>query len=113
MRGATCVNEADLRAIGAVEACARLKFPFGNRISLNTLHAMAAALTCGWCGLRPEKPKPGSTPKCGGGCSRPWWQPVQPQLSSVGKAPVKRATEAAKHGPEQHAGHDDRNGELV
>lgn len=34
----------DLRAIGAVEAYARLRFRFGRSISRNMLHAMAAAL---------------------------------------------------------------------
>ncbi|UVC07603.1 TfoX/Sxy family DNA transformation protein [Rhizobium sp. TH2] len=34
----------DLRAIGAVEAYARLRFRFGDIITRNMLHAMAAAL---------------------------------------------------------------------
>lgn len=34
----------DLRAIGAVEAYARLRFRFGRAISRNMLHALAAAL---------------------------------------------------------------------
>jgi DNA transformation protein len=34
----------DLRAIGAVEAYARLRFRFGKVISRNMLHALAAAL---------------------------------------------------------------------
>ena len=34
----------DLRALGAVEAYARLRFHFGSRITRNMLHAWAAAL---------------------------------------------------------------------
>jgi DNA transformation protein len=34
----------DLRSIGAVEAYARLRFRFGDTITRNMLHAMAAAL---------------------------------------------------------------------
>jgi len=37
-------KEEDLRALGAVEAYARLKFQFGREISLNALWAMDAAL---------------------------------------------------------------------
>jgi DNA transformation protein len=37
-------TEADLRAIGAVEAYARLRFRFGKHITCNMLHALAAAL---------------------------------------------------------------------
>jgi DNA transformation protein len=35
----------DIRAIGAVETYARLRFRFGQAISRNMLHALAAALT--------------------------------------------------------------------
>lgn len=38
-------NADDLRAMGAIEAYARLKFQFGRGISLNALWAMDAALS--------------------------------------------------------------------
>ncbi|MBX9459447.1 MAG: TfoX/Sxy family protein [Rhizobium sp.] len=45
----------DLRAIGAVEAYARLRFRFGRRINRNMLFAMAAALAdTDWRNLTPE-----------------------------------------------------------
>jgi DNA transformation protein len=39
------LNARDLRAIGSVEAYARLKFRFGREITLNALWAMDAALS--------------------------------------------------------------------
>jgi DNA transformation protein len=45
----------DLRAIGAVETYARLRFRFGKAITRNMLHAMAAALAdIDWRQLSPE-----------------------------------------------------------
>jgi DNA transformation protein and related proteins len=45
----------DLRALGAVETYARLRFRFGRSISRNMLHAMAAALAdIDWRELSPE-----------------------------------------------------------
>lgn len=45
----------DLRALGAVEAYARLRFHFGSRITRNMLHALAAALVdIDWRRLSPE-----------------------------------------------------------
>ena len=38
-------NSEELRALGAVEAYARLRFRFGNKITRNMLHALAGALT--------------------------------------------------------------------
>ncbi|KPL53913.1 hypothetical protein ABB55_18260 [Prosthecomicrobium hirschii] len=37
-------SEADLAAIGAVDAFRRLRFAFGRRVTLNALYGMAAAL---------------------------------------------------------------------
>ena len=39
------MNEAELRTLGAVGAYWRLKFQFGNEITLNALWAMDAALS--------------------------------------------------------------------
>ncbi|CAN7156940.1 TfoX/Sxy family DNA transformation protein [Rhizobium sp. LjRoot254] len=45
----------DLRAIGAVEAYARLRFRFGREITRNMLHSMAAAIAdIDWRQLSPE-----------------------------------------------------------
>lgn len=45
----------DLRAIGAVEAYARLRFRFGRQITRNMLHGLAAALAdVDWRHLSPE-----------------------------------------------------------
>jgi DNA transformation protein len=45
----------DLRALGAVEAYARLRFRFGKAITRNMLHALAAALVgIDWRALSPE-----------------------------------------------------------
>ena len=43
------LDEADLRALGALEAYRRLKFRFGRHVTLIALYAMAAALAdCDW-----------------------------------------------------------------
>lgn len=45
----------DLEALGAVETYARLRFRFGNRITRNMLHGLAAALAgIDWRQLSPE-----------------------------------------------------------
>ena len=45
----------DLRALGAVEVYARLRFRFGARVNRNMLHALAAALVdIDWRRLSPE-----------------------------------------------------------
>jgi len=45
----------DIRALGAVETYARLRFRFGRRITRNMLHALAAALAdIDWRQLAPE-----------------------------------------------------------
>ncbi|WP_196258740.1 TfoX/Sxy family DNA transformation protein [Pelagibacterium limicola] len=45
-----------LRAVGAVGAYLRLRFVFGNRVSLNALYAMDAALTgSDWREVSPER----------------------------------------------------------
>lgn len=49
------LTDADLEAIGAVEAYARLKFRFGSRVSLLALYAMEAALLgIDWREVTPE-----------------------------------------------------------
>jgi len=48
-------NEEDLRAMGAVEAYARLRFVFGREVGVIALHAMEAALLdCDWRRLPSE-----------------------------------------------------------
>ena len=48
-------DAAELRALGAVEAYARLRFRFGRAITRNMLHALAAALAgVDWRELSPE-----------------------------------------------------------
>lgn len=45
----------ELQALGAVEAYARLRFRFGNKITRNMLHALAGALgNVDWRMLSPE-----------------------------------------------------------
>ena len=45
----------DVRALGAVETYARLRFRFGRKITRNMLHALAAALAdIDWRQLTPE-----------------------------------------------------------
>lgn len=45
----------EIRALGAVETYARLRFRFGRKISRNMLHALAAALAdIDWRHLTPE-----------------------------------------------------------
>lgn len=45
----------DIRALGAVETYARLRFHFGRKINRNMLHALAAALAdIDWRQLTPE-----------------------------------------------------------
>jgi DNA transformation protein len=48
-------TEADLRAIGAIEAWQRLRFIRGQQVTLNALYAMEAALRdCHWRALPQE-----------------------------------------------------------
>lgn len=45
----------DLRALGSVEACRRVKFLMPGRATLNLLHALEAALRgCHWLALPPD-----------------------------------------------------------
>lgn len=49
-------TEEELRALGAVEAYARLRFRFGRTVTRNMLHALAAALAgIDWQQLAPER----------------------------------------------------------
>ena len=48
-------TERDLRELGSITAWHRLRFLFGQEISLTALHAMEAALLdCDWRHLAPE-----------------------------------------------------------
>lgn len=49
------VDDAEIRALGAVETYCRLRFRFGNKVSRNMLHALAAGLIgIRWTELSPE-----------------------------------------------------------